>query len=281
MYETKTYESILADALSRVPSGFDTREGSIIYDAIAPACAELARLYIDLDSAMNESFGDTATGEFLDRRCAERGIIRNEGETDEHLRERYFNSLNEQGFSGNKAWWRNNLLNTQWVGAVKIKPNASTPSKLSIYPLGKTYMPLTQEEQTALQDWIDPEINTGGTGGNGVGIAPIGCQATVKPLTAQPILVSAHLTFASGYDWSSVQQEVTNAVKDYVNSFNVHWGESSSNIIIRLSAIESTILNVGNGRIVDVTTTKINNVASNYEITSANKYPNFGSFTNT
>ena len=73
-----TYENILQKMLDRVPSDFDKREGSIIYDAIAPAAAELAQLYVELDVVLNETFADTASGEYLERRCAERGVLRKE-----------------------------------------------------------------------------------------------------------------------------------------------------------------------------------------------------------
>lgn len=74
MYEGMTYEYILNDMLSRVPSSMDKREGSIIYDALAPAAAELAITYIALDNILKETFADTATREYLIRRAAERGI---------------------------------------------------------------------------------------------------------------------------------------------------------------------------------------------------------------
>ena len=35
MWENMTYENILNDMLSRVPSNVDKREGSVIYDALA------------------------------------------------------------------------------------------------------------------------------------------------------------------------------------------------------------------------------------------------------
>ena len=76
MYENMTYEEIMEGMLDRIPSNIDKREGSIIYDAIAPAAAELAQLYIKLDTILNQTFADTATGDFLEKRCAERGIIR-------------------------------------------------------------------------------------------------------------------------------------------------------------------------------------------------------------
>lgn len=78
MYETKTYESILSDMISAVNASYpdiDTREGSVIYTALAPAAAELANMYIELDNVLDESFADTQTRDFLIRRAAERGVV--------------------------------------------------------------------------------------------------------------------------------------------------------------------------------------------------------------
>lgn len=77
MYEHMTYEYILERMLSRVPDVLDKREGSVIYDACAPAAMELAQFYIELDTNYILSFADTASGEYLTRRTAEFGVNRN------------------------------------------------------------------------------------------------------------------------------------------------------------------------------------------------------------
>ncbi len=74
MYEDKTYEALLRDKLARVASTLDKREGSIIYDALAPNSLESAMIYVALDTILNETFADTASREYLIMRCAERGI---------------------------------------------------------------------------------------------------------------------------------------------------------------------------------------------------------------
>jgi uncharacterized phage protein gp47/JayE len=75
MYENITYESILEEMLDRVPNTVDKREGSIIYDALAPAAIELQNMYIELDVILNETFADTASRDYLIKRAAERGIV--------------------------------------------------------------------------------------------------------------------------------------------------------------------------------------------------------------
>ena len=74
MYEDVTYQKILERMLNRVSSKFDKREGSVIHDTHSPTAIELQILYIELDNIIKESFGDTASREFLILRCRERGI---------------------------------------------------------------------------------------------------------------------------------------------------------------------------------------------------------------
>ena len=65
MYENVTFENIMERVLARIPSAMDKREGSVIYDAIAPAAIELQNIYIELDTVLNETFADTATLYYL------------------------------------------------------------------------------------------------------------------------------------------------------------------------------------------------------------------------
>lgn len=74
MYENITYEVILKRLLDRVPVDLDRREGSIIWDTLSPTSIELQLLYLELDNVLKESYGDTASRDYLIRRCKERGI---------------------------------------------------------------------------------------------------------------------------------------------------------------------------------------------------------------
>lgn len=69
-----TYEAILERMLASAPADIDKREGSIIYDALAPCAAELAKAYVDLEQFREECYAETASREFLVLRAAERGI---------------------------------------------------------------------------------------------------------------------------------------------------------------------------------------------------------------
>lgn len=67
MYENMTYENILQGMLNRVPDDVDKREGSVIYDALAPNAYFLADQYDQLRNFIDLVLPDTAIGEYLDR----------------------------------------------------------------------------------------------------------------------------------------------------------------------------------------------------------------------
>lgn len=62
-----TYEELLQAMLDRVPSDVDKREGSVIYDALAPCAYFLAQQNFQLDNFIDLVFPDTALGEYLNR----------------------------------------------------------------------------------------------------------------------------------------------------------------------------------------------------------------------
>lgn len=76
MFEGMTYEAILEDMMNRISDDLDKREGSIIYDALAPAAFHLAQIYFGLDFLVDLASGDTAVAEYLDRIVADYGLTR-------------------------------------------------------------------------------------------------------------------------------------------------------------------------------------------------------------
>lgn len=71
-----TFKYLMESALDNVPDSLDKREGSIIYDALAPACYELAAYYMELKKILENTFASTAGNEYLDLRAAEQGLER-------------------------------------------------------------------------------------------------------------------------------------------------------------------------------------------------------------
>lgn len=93
MYESQTEKVIMDRMLARVPDNVDKRPGAVIYDALAPAAAELAKMYIELDLNYNISFADAASGEYLARRTAEFGVTR-EPATKARRKGQFYNAAN-------------------------------------------------------------------------------------------------------------------------------------------------------------------------------------------
>lgn len=75
MFEGHDFDSIMEEMLSEVDETFDAREGSVIYDALAPAAMRLSEFYLSLDMLLKEVFADTASYFYLAKRAAERGLF--------------------------------------------------------------------------------------------------------------------------------------------------------------------------------------------------------------
>ena len=77
MYEEQTQDVILSRMLAKVSDDLDKREGSIIFDSLAPASIEIMLLYAMCDYFLKNTFGDTAERAFLIERAKERGLSPN------------------------------------------------------------------------------------------------------------------------------------------------------------------------------------------------------------
>ena len=74
--EAQNYDYWLDLMLDNVPNDIDKREGSIIYDAVAPAAMVSAQQSLSLANIIRETYIKTAQGEFLDYRAVEHGTSR-------------------------------------------------------------------------------------------------------------------------------------------------------------------------------------------------------------
>ena len=337
MWENMTYENILNDMLSRVPSNVDKREGSIIYDALAPAALKLAEMYFQLRNYVDLFFADTAVGEFLERRTAELGINRRpatkamrkivttgpvdvgtrwgledttyvimekitdteykaeceqlgsignaysgtldnidnisgvtaeitdilipgeDEETDESLRQRYFESLVSQAYGGNILDYKEKVSALPGVGGVKVEPVWNGGGTVKLIIIDSEYNKPSDTLINEIQTAVDPEQNQG----EGYGIAPIGHVVTVVGVDEVEIDVESEITLQTGYTWEDVKPAVEAAINDYFKELLSEWVESNS-LVIRISQIEVRILDVAG--ILDVQNTKLNGQQQNIEI---------------
>lgn len=76
-YESYTYENLLSRIMERITQrtpNVDTREGSMVYNAIAPEALELAMAYLELEAWRKETIVTTATRVGLNELCNQIGI---------------------------------------------------------------------------------------------------------------------------------------------------------------------------------------------------------------
>ena len=332
MFEEMTYEYILERMLNKVPDTMDKREGTIIYDAVAPAALELANMYIELDTVMNQTFADTASAGYLDKRVGERGIIRksatyavvqgiftpstidlsgkrfscgdynylvtegadgsyelkcetagtspngvigtlipidyisgletaeitsilipgDEEESDEELRERYYATLNSQSFGGNIADYIEKTNEIDGVGGVKVTPVWNGGGTVKLTVIASDFSVPTDKLIASVSSHIN-------------GIAPIGHIVTVEGVLAARINIETVITYQDGWDFEASKQYIEQAIDSYFLELSKEW-DSSDNLIVRISAIETRIL--GCAGIIDVANTLLNGVASNVQLDS-------------
>lgn len=311
-----TYDNLMRTALSFVPDDLDKRQGSVIYDALAPFCQLLAAGALQLREYYTQTYAVTATGQDLDNRVAEQGIKRYQAtkaikkleladkdgnpvivplgtrfstvsttnpinyaitsqysednipvpgayeatceevgtvgnqysgnmlniafiqglasaelsttlvpaqneETDDELRARYFETLNQKAFGGNIADYRTKVEALSGVGAVQIYPtwNGGGTVKLSI--VDGSYSPCSEEFVASVQNIVDPEES-----GSGIGLAPIGHKVTITTPQEAVINVSATLTLQAGYTLGHVQSAIESALAEYIYSLKMSWADS-------------------------------------------------------
>ena len=121
-YSELTYEVILQRMMDRVTEQYpnlDNREGSIVFNALAPAAMELAIMYVELDNVLNESFIATASREYLLLGCEQMGMDISAFEATASVHKAQFDTKVEIG-----SRWNCDLYNytvTEYIGLENAK----------------------------------------------------------------------------------------------------------------------------------------------------------------
>ena len=78
MYRAREQKDILREMQDWSNTPASKIEGTFEYDMLAANSIEFAKVEVELEEAYRQSFGTTATGEYLTMRAAEAGIVRKE-----------------------------------------------------------------------------------------------------------------------------------------------------------------------------------------------------------
>lgn len=331
LFEEYTFEYILNKMLDNISDDIDKREGSVIYNAIAPCAMELSEMYKKLNSTINSVFIDTAGAQYLDNLTKQFGIERNpathaikkgifydnnnqlidveigkrfsintiiysvyekisagiyqmqcetageignmqsgnllpidyienlaiaeltdilipavDEESDNELRERFYDAVNSVAFGGNIADYKEKVKEIEGVGAIKVIPVWNGGGTVKLVILDDSY--------NSASDILIEKVQTA-VGHNGNGIAPIGHVVTSVAAENIEIIVSTTVTLETGVESSVVKTAIKKALNDYFTEVKKEW-ENSTSLTVRIAHIESRILDV-NG-VLDVTDTLIN-----------------------
>lgn len=134
-----------------------------------------------------------------------------EAESDDSLRERYYEALREPATSGNIYHYKRWAREVSGVGSVKVFPLWQGDNTVEVVIIDDNALVPEQELVDRVQEYIDP--NKAGTG---MGQAPIGAYCTVTPATALPIDIKATLILDNTVGVAEIKVELENSVTKYL-----------------------------------------------------------------
>lgn len=116
----------------------------------------------------------------------------------------------------------------------------------------------SEELIDVVQTAIDPTQNAG----EGVGLAPIGHIVKVDGVKLTTIDVNTNITLAAGWAWGNAKPYIEAVIDKYFNELAEAW-EGATNLIVRISQIESRILQECSAFVMDINGTTLNGGTAN------------------
>lgn len=359
--ENNGFEDILQRMLDKIPDTLDKRQGSIIYDALAPAAAELAQAYISLDVYADQTYLISAVGENLDNKAYDYGISRHnatpakriglfknvenqdmeieigsrwsipvenggynyevteqitigkyvltcetigtagneyigtllpledindlgdakldeiyiageDAESDDSLRERIIEKLNSTTFGGNIADYKQFVKSIDGIGNCLVIPVWNGAGTVKLLIVTTNYEIPTDAKINEVQTLVDPTQNAG----KGYGKAPIGHIVTVTAPTRYELNIAFTITLDDGYTIAGTQQNIQNAINDYIQQVQKNWFTENS-VTVYISRVLAAILSVEG--VIDAKNLTINTDTADITIIpndTTNNYPVLG-----
>lgn len=154
-------------------------------------------------------------------------------ETDEALRERFYEAIRNPSGNGNKASYKAWAKQVVGVGDAKVFPLAQGIGTVDVVIIDEDMTPADELLIAEVQNYIDP--NSSGTG---EGQAPIGANCYVSSATGKAINVSASITIKNTAVQDSVKAEIENSITKYLKSIAF---ESSK---VSLAQVGNVILDI-------------------------------------
>lgn len=194
-----------------------------------------------------------------------------EEEGTEDFRSRYLKSFNNMAFGGNIDDYKEKVNRIQGIGGVKVYPIWQGGGTARVTFMTSEHKPPSPEFVQEVQKQLDPIPYRQ----QGVGIAPIGHFVTVEGVRDAGVEIGLNITYAQGYTFTDLKKTIEETIDGYFAELNAYWQEtqvvtteqfSNSGLVIRISQIESRLLELGG--IEDVQDTKLNGQGKNLVLDS-------------
>lgn len=185
------------------PASVNTAEGSFAGDLLRACADAMAELWsTEIDGLERRAFVATATGEWLTRVCADRGVERREDEDDDTLRRRALQLLASQPASGNAAHYAAWCAEVDDILRVRVLPMARGVGTVDIIAVdrdGKAPAPTALAEAQAV---VDAE-------------RPIGVDACIRAAEETALDISAAVVLQENTDLRAVEAEFAAALAEF------------------------------------------------------------------
>ena len=163
-------------------------------------------------------------------------------ETDEELRDRYFDTIKKSYTSGNVAHYEAWTTEVSGVGLCKVYPLKNGNGTVEVVITDSNMLGASSELIESVKANIEEK-------------RPIGANVSVVSATEKAINITANITLASGYSVEEVKSEFTNKVTEYLKDI------SFKSSYVSNARLGNLLLDT-NG-IFDYTEFKINNLSTN------------------
>lgn len=191
-------------------------------------------------------------------------------ETNEALKKRFYEKVNNPTFGGNIADYKNKTKEISGVGAVKVIPVWNGGGSVKLIVLDSNFSVATDELIERVQSEIDPKQDQ-----KGIGIAPICHVVTVESAKNAVLNITTMITLQAGFTVEQIKSNINKAIEEYLLELRKGW-EDEDGISVRVSHIDNRMLGVAG--VIDVNQTKINGQAQNF-ILDSNVVPTLGEVT--
>lgn len=126
-------------------------------------------------------------------------------ETDDELRQRYYDKLQRPGKAGNKYHYEEWAQDVTGVGGVRVEPRHNGPLTVKVVIIDSNGKPADDDLQKAVSDYIENQ-------------RPFGANVTVAAAKEKLVNISVNLDISTEYDDKEVKESVKQNIKDYFGS---------------------------------------------------------------